>query len=1087
MTAVRFRTRHDGGEFVGSFAFSNSLNLESMTVVTEIVSEAGNPLPSSDVKTAARRTDRADAICRTVYAVAEMLPSQGPITAFAFLNPLQAMENQPFDDALRKVPRIYDCEPYLTENRYRKKLQHGRITVDELRQVLEDDLGETGNESVVGLLSRRDLRLSMLQYSLSSGHDRELQWIMAESGALRRFRPEVPQETRDRLLSETRHWIQRDLALLRPDRAASSDSDIAGIVQDVFTSFSASALEDWDDTVWETLCLQLAWRFIRNGLKSVTEPAQLMEEPIRHRDLLQRVRMTDCDQLVHELLVPFCSAYLDQGYATWRLPDRESGFFRCFCRLQGSGTVIRRSWAKALPRELQRIQNLGLTAAESVVESLELLGVPPDQEADFLLATLLALRGFSGMLWQTEVRPDRIYLYSPANTLVEFLAVRLILDRLALQHAARRSVGFHGPLHQFRDFIRRLICPRPLVSAEQLAFTVFQLAQLHGWRPQTLAELTAEQWKRLSAEVSTFCQHERRRLFHATFELRLTRQALDAVAIRAAAPPICPDHPQLQISFCIDAREESFRRHIEELAPDVETFGTAGFYGVAMYYRGVADAHYAALCPIVIKPQHWVVEEAVYSMEESHRTRAAARKVIGSASHRLHVGTRGSLVGSFVSTLLGPLATAPLLSRILFPRVTAQMHRTARQFVAPPIVTRLRLERAEGLPPGPEGDNVGFTLDEMAERAERGLRDIGLTSNFARLVIFLGHGSSCLNNPHESAYHCGACSGSPGGANARALAAMLNDTRVRRKLKTSGLEIPDETYFIGGLHNTATEEIQFFDMELLPTASLSSLRRARDLFRQTAERNAHERCRRFESAGLDLDPAEALIHVQERTEDLAQTRPEYGNGTNALCFVGRRSRIRGLYLDRRSFLMSYDATQDNEQAAILARILAAVIPVCGGINMLYTLSAIDSTGFGAGTKLPHNVTSLLGVMDGAASDLRPGLPWQGVDIHEPVRLLFIIETSRESMLRIMDENPVIGRICRNGWSQLATLDPHSAQLHQFLNGKFEPYTPGTTILPTAESSADWYRGWRDNLGFAFVGRSAETTPGPAQEQEPASC
>ena len=227
-----------------------------------------------------------------------------------------------------------------------------------------------------------------------------------------------------------------------------------------------------------------------------------------------------------------------------------------------------------------------------------------------------------------------------------------------------------------------------------------------------------------------------------------------------------------------------------------------------------------------------------------------------------------------------------------------------------------------------------------------------------------------------------------------------------------------------GLHNTASEEITFFDLELLPTSHVRSLRLARDLFSRVAERNAHERCRRFESARLDLSPQESLLHVQERAEDLAQTRPEYGNCTNALCFVGRRSRIRGLYLDRRSFLMSYDKSQDTENSMILARILGAVIPVCEGINMLYTLSAIDSRGWGSGTKLPHNVTSLLGVMDGAASDLRPGLPWQGVDIHEPVRLLFVVETPRpEAMLKIMEENATVGRICKNGWASAGCPGP----------------------------------------------------------------
>src|SRR5205814_950645 len=111
-------------------------------------------------------------------------------------------------------------------------------------------------------------------------------------------------------------------------------------------------------------------------------------------------------------------------------------------------------------------------------------------------------------------------------------------------------------------------------------------------------------------------------------------------------------------------------------------------------------------------------------------------------------------------------------------------------------------------------------------------------------------------------------------------------------------------------------------------------------------------------------------------------------------------------LDRRSFLVSYDPTQDGIDHAILARILGAVVPVCEGINLQYYFSSIDSQGWGSGTKLPHNITSMLGVMDGAASDLRTGLPWQGVEIHEPFRLLFVIETTPEAIEEIMESNEI---------------------------------------------------------------------------------
>jgi uncharacterized protein YbcC (UPF0753/DUF2309 family) len=214
----------------------------------------------------------------------------------------------------------------------------------------------------------------------------------------------------------------------------------------------------------------------------------------------------------------------------------------------------------------------------------------------------------------------------------------------------------------------------------------------------------------------------------------------------------------------------------------------------------------------------------------------------------------------------------------------------------------------------------------------------------------------------------------------------------------------------------------------------------------------------------------ARQHVEGRAEDLAQVRPEWGHASNAVNIVGRRELTRGLFLDRRAFLTSYDPTQDDAEQTTLLRILQAVFPVCAGINLEYYISYVDNTGFGSGTKLPHNIAALLGVMDGAASDLRTGLPWQTVELHEPVRLLNVIETTPEAMLRILDRDPGIGRLCRNGWVMLAVLHPETREVSLFEDGEFRPYRPKASALPKAASSADWYRGWRDHLEFAEIQR-----------------
>ncbi len=588
-----------------------------------------------------------------------------------------------------------------------------------------------------------------------------------------------------------------------------------------------------------------------------------------------------------------------------------------------------------------------------------------------------------------------------------------------------------------------------------------------GLSPDVMFRLTRPQWAALLQEIEAFTGIERRRIFHLAYEARFVVQTLDAVALHARRPATRPVSPRFQAVFCIDEREESFRRHLEEIAPDVETFGVAGFYAVAIYYKGASDAHFTPLCPIVMQPGIWVTEEVQTGQGRRHRRAAQTRRVLGTVSLRLHTGSRGFAVGALVTGAFGALASIPLLARILFPRLTAQVRHKFGRLVQTPPLTRLRAERTEPIP-GPTGAGVGFTVSEMVDAAQRLLGDIGLTRGFARLLLLHGHGSHSQNNPHDSAYNCGACGGGLGGPNARTMAQILNDPRVRKGLEARGLSLPETTVVVGGYHNTCDDSVTYFDVDRIPASHRQELETARHEMELTCQRNAHERCRRFYSAPLTLSFTAAREHVEGRAEDLAQVRPELGHATNALTIVGRREWSRGLFLDRRAFLTSYDPTSDDADGTILTRVLQAVFPVCAGISLEYYFSHVDNVGFGCGSKLPHNLAALLGVMDGMASDLRTGLPWQMVEIHEPMRSLFLIETVPETMLQIMDRDPGIGRLCRNGWVLLALIDPQTRKLAVYQDGVFRPYEPQASVLPTAPSSVDWYRGWRDHLDFAEI-------------------
>lgn len=1028
-----------------------------------------------DVSTIPRRSpssgddsQRLDALQADIEHAVHLLPTQGPISVFVHHNTLHPFEHLPFDDAVRKGLEVYGSAPYLSEERYIAKLVRGRIRPHDIADALRQDLGEPGDDFVGLNDTRFQLRLAMLEHHWCVGSDAEIRWLTAETDALVRFRRETPEGLRASSINETRRWVLDEMRFPAASEHRFTDC-VAGLI-DLF----GQPVEAWSDAVWEAFTLQLLWRICHQGAHGLPRFVDADSSLVRHRDLLLKATGSDIDLPVNTLLIAFCAAFLDQGFAGWRLPDRDLGFFASFARLYGTGPTVDHRLS-GLSRELTSVVQSGATPLEIIDESLSLLGVRPAERREYVTQTLLALRGWAGMLWQMETNAAWTVHPAPIGSLTEYLAVRLIIERVALRSLAAGYLEDPTGLTKLRNRLQALIPHSTGVSDDRRAYLVFQLAQVRGWSARELFRLTKTEWSQLVREIETFSELERRRIYHHAYERRYRNQSLDALILHDRRRSRVPQTGKsFQVVTCIDDREESFRRHIEEIDPACETLGTAGFFAVAMYYRGAGDAHFRPLCPVVVTPRHYVREYPAYSQLASSRQRAEARRTLGTASHKWHVQSR-TMWGGAATALLGSLASIPMVTRILFPRATAELRGLFRNMIQPPPITELTLLR-EADPPANENAHLGYSIEEMTSCVERVLRDLGLTHGFAKVIIVLGHGSGSLNNPHESAYNCGACSGGRGGPNARSFAWMANSQIVREVLCKRGIEIPADTFFVGGLHNTCDEDVTFFDLDAIPISHRIQFEAARDVIDEARARNAHERSRRFESAPLDMRPSEALEHVQTRAEDLSEVRPEYNHAANALTIVGRRERTRGLFLDRRAFLSDYDPTQDDAQSSILARILGAVIPVCAGISLEYYFSCVDVGGYGCGSKLPHNIVSLLGVMEGAASDLRPGLSQQMIEIHEPLRNLFVIETTPESMERVIEGNASIKSLVANEWVQLAVLDPYSSTIRVYSRGRFVDYVPESDDLPTVGSSADWYRGQRDHLGFAAIVRADRLSP-----------
>ena len=1018
-------------------------------------------------------TSRPDAIRHALDHASHYLPAQGPIGVFVHHNTLHAFEDQPFEEAVVRASRVFGTEPFLAESRYREELARGRIREADIESVLELDPGSSAFETLAaGRVTVRQLHRALLLHPVRQESDTAVRWTLTESDLLERLRPDLTPEIHWRLVSDG----------AAGDEAAAEfplgDSDDEAARRATFANAPG--------TDGERRAASELWHACVEAV-ALTRPSVVhVRPPVRHRDLIMAADPgLDTDVLVHPLLIKMCAAFLDQGVAAWPMPGRERGLLEAAARVYSGSLGPTEPWSAALPAALREV--LGCPAVDVIVAQLDRMGVPVDATEPFITASLLALRGWAGMISHLEERPDRAPVEPVPARLADFLALRLVLDRVAAEWAAKRlaarnprpqdgrHVAAADILPSLWTELRDRFPPRRGPGSLARAFLLHQVSQLVGLTARDIRSLDENELTRLESAIASFDEFSRRRLFHLAYERRHRIEVLDALAVQTGlASPPADVRPLVQVICCIDERCESFRRHFEELGPRYETFGTAGFFAVPMYYQGIDDWHASPLCPIVMRPKHSIVEVPEEAAAARHQLHRNLRRRFGQVAGGLSTGSRTLLRGGLFTAFAGAVAAVPLVARVVFPRLTARLGRRAAELAGRRVPTRLELDHEPGEPPSADGLQAGFDVPEMAAMVRRVLEDIGLVSRFSRIVAVLGHGSSSRNNPHESAYDCGACGGGRGGPNARAFATMANDVRVRRLLAADGLVIPEDTRFLGGMLDTCSDTVTWFDVERLPESHRADVQRVQAACVVVCEANAHERCRRFETAPLDVTRAEAHAHVEGRSVDLAQVRPELGHATNAVCIVGRRWRTRGLFLDRRAFLVSYDPDADAD-GAILARTLAAVGPVGAGINLEYYFSIVDRLGYGAGTKLPHNITGLIGVMDGHASDLRTGLPWQMVEIHEPVRLLVVIDATPERILAAAEAVPSVKRLVVNRWIQLVSWHPETGALAVFQDGGFVPYRPERTDIPVVERSVSWYAGRRDHLPPARVLAAADGT------------
>ena len=1004
-----------------------------------------------------------------------VLPAQAPIRDFVHHNTLHGFQHLPFPEALAAAHQLTGAATYWPEAKFRAAYAAGRINHDDLLVALDDAGLPDLEQPVIRALTQRDILLASLLTAPETPGTSRIDWLKREQG-----------------LADDAIFAY----FLPLTGGTAVDSMLTAMPTEVPT-------EHWQQTAqarWSELCQRVGQDWTLRSLL----------EYLSGEDVLERVRRILQRQL---------AAHLDLGVAAWRNPVQERGFFAAWCASAG----LDMHWElDELPNVRDEIIHLVDNPIDVLVEELSRLLPDENLWYGYLERLSLELPGWSGMFLWRDRNPGRGD--GTPVAMLDYLTVRVLLERLLCEDLMARLCGAPMNFDDFCSyyaarpaefFVRNALrcggLPEDLQNQaahqvhagntgsaaawQTLAATIaqqpadgaavsraWQLAELSRQLGLTLADLvtlTPEEVTALHHCASRLTPLQRGQIWLLAYERHYREQIFVALTTNHPRQKAVAS-PSAQVVLCMDDREEGTRRHLEEVAPDIATYGAAGFFDVVMYWQGLDDADKTALCPVVVKPKHLVRELPARGAKSAFANHAARREKRLRWRERLYQSTRrNALAGPLLTALAGGPALTALLAATIAPGWFGQTLQRWRQQHDGRVASELGLTaEMEKLitPATPEQPQAGFTDDEQVDCVENFLRSIGLTVAFAPLVLMLGHGSGSVNNPHLSAYDCGACSGRHGGPNARVFAAMANRPAVRVELAKRGLSIPPSTWFIAAEHNTCDDGITWYDLEQVPNAMQPALDTLLGQLSQAGRAHAAERCRRFASAPERLAAWPARQHVIGRANDISQARPELGHAANAAAFIGRRSMSRGLFLDRRVFLISYDPTTE-EEGRILENILLATAPVGAGIALEYYFSTVDNEKFGCGSKITHNITGLFGVMEGADSDLRTGLPWQMVEIHEPMRLLVVVEQTTEVLTAILKRQPPLQELINNSWIILAAKNPSTlgpdgvsmvAAIEQYCPRRGWLSWSGKAVLPQAARSSDWFAGERDALAPALL-------------------
>lgn len=913
-----------------------------------------------------------------VHRASVVLAHYWPMTTFVHHNPIRSLETLPFHDAIRVARRFIGGRGYLPNEQYRQLVRTGRIGYEQLdaaiRSVARDEHIEIAGRKV----SHFDVLRAHMLVGITAPSDDMVEALVDRSSISEDFLA-LAQRTSEKTAQTSRLQLSgaltRELAKhLAPRLDPPSESSTIGTNMTLLT---------WCDRAFHT---QLEWR-------------------------------------VNKEMIKWCESFLDEGQALWVMPYREKGFYETW------KTLAAMEWSPCgISNSGKKVRALPASADEAVLAHLDALAIPADLRQDYLSLALASLSGWASFInWRSEHNAYQWQAAYPID-LVQYLAVRLFYERELVDQTCRAELGIEGNFQALVSHLEANAASKPnsieigrLASAWRLTI----LGSALSFSQQELLSAEDRLLNRLVEWMDEFPESEHGTVWLKAYEagyhenlIQNLRQSVSKFDFKQNNND--SSRPLAQAMFCIDVRSEPFRRNLESLG-NYETIGFAGFFGIPIRCRALNQNHETDQVPAIVQPKytvHEVVREDQTLQLVRHNSGATILYAISEMldDMKYHVLTPYIMVES-----IGWFFGVQLFGRTLFPEAYRKWQTRIKKAIVPPVATHMTVDRV--------GDDVGLTREEQCATIETVLRMMGLTKNFARLILVCGHTSTSDNNPYEAALNCGACGGNSGKPNARLLAAMANKPYVREHLAKNGIVVPEDTHFVGAVHDTTTDAMELFDTEDLPDTHRQEMKQLEQKLKEAALRTNHERC--IKLPGATKDPSHAAKEVSRRAGDWSETRPEWGLAGNAAFIIGSRALTKDINLEGRVFLNSHDYRLDPT-GALLEGIIMGPMVVGQWINAEHYFSATDTEVYGSGSKIYHNVVGRFGIMSGPQSDLRSGLAWQSMmngelPYHEPLRLFVVIEAPRQRISEIIERKPELKQLCDNEWIHLMAIDHESDQ------------------------------------------------------------